>query len=65
MLDTEQFDFEWREGEKECFWHNEETRMFYPCIEFVKHRIAKANELGHGVMVWEGGQGPHYLYNLF
>ena len=65
MMQTGEFEFFYDQKTKECFWKDEDTQIYYPCIKFVKERISLINQFGFGVSVWDAGQGPHYFYHLF
>lgn len=64
MIQTKSFDFNYKQPESECYWKNDRTFLFYPCIEFMKQRINLANSARLGISVWDGGQGPYFFYHL-
>lgn len=64
LIKTQAFEYNYKRPEGECYWKNDKIFLFYPCIEFMRNRIAIANNNGMGVFAWDGGQGPYYFYHL-
>lgn len=64
-------EIEWNASTKECEIkhvhdsdHDRRLSIFYPCLKFLKERLALAEELEVGAFVWEGGQALEYFYQL-
>lgn len=63
-MGSREFDYFYKQPERECYWKSNKLYLFYPCIDFIRTRVDKINHYQMGGFVWDGGQGPYYFYHL-